>query len=261
MKHARACPRLLAVLLSMVALGASATVTTPGSSAASNATGTASVAAQNTRLKLPTALLLQEVPPWGSTANETILTKLGVAFVTATAKDLAAMSDATLAWYSVIIVASDQPQPFYDTLKGQMGRINQWVMTGARTLEFHVADHGWNNGRFTGVLPRNVASYNARDDLDVVVLPEWPLMRGVPTSINGSSASQNALMVQPPVKVILTDTVGNATLVDYCWKRGRVIATGLTLEYAWDHDWDAKPVLENMLTASTSAPGCHSDIR
>jgi hypothetical protein len=79
---------------------------------------------------------------------------------------------------------------------------------------------------------------------------------GVPSNINGSSASQNALMVQPPIKTILTDTVGNSTLVDYCWKQGRVIASGLTLEYAWDHGWDAKPLLENMLAASTSAPGC-----
>jgi hypothetical protein len=125
-------------------------------------------------------LLLQETQPWGSVANETILNNLGVAFATATADALAAMSDIGLDQYSVIIVASDQPQSFYDTLKEQMGRINHWVKTGPRTLEFHVADHGWNNGRFTGVLPKMVASFNARDDLDVAVRPKWPLMKGCP---------------------------------------------------------------------------------
>ena len=255
MKNARVRRSLSALILSTPVLAASAAVTTqrPPQADALRAAPVVSTAAQ---LTPPTVLLLQETQPWGSVANETILNNLGVAFATATADALAAMSDIGLDQYSVIIVASDQPQPFYDTLKAQMGRINHWVKTGPRTLEFHVADHGWNNGRFTGVLPKMVASFNARDDLDVAVRPKWSLMKGVPSTINGSAASQNALMVQPPIKTILTDTVGNSTLVDYCWKQGRVIASGLTLEYAWDHDWDAKPLLENMLAASTSAPGC-----
>lgn len=49
---------------------------------------------------------------------------------------------------------------------------------------------------------------------------------------------------------------GNPTLVDCCWKPGRAIATGLTLEIAHDLGWDAARVLQNLIAASTSAPGC-----
>ncbi|WP_374432082.1 hypothetical protein [Ideonella dechloratans] len=250
---------LSALILAMIGASALAATSTqrPVHADALRAQPVASSAAQ---LEAPTVMLLQDVAPWDSTANETILNNLGVAFAKVSSAELAAMSAEALDLYAVVIVSSDQPQAFYDVLKDQMGKLGKWVKTGARTLEFHAADNGWNGGTFSGTLPKGVTTYDAHDLTNMVVRPKWSLMKGVPTTLSGSWASHNGLNVEAPIKTIVTDMAGNPTLVDYCWKQGRVIASGMTLEIAHDLGWDAAKVLENLIAASTSAPGCqHKD--
>lgn len=257
MKNCRSRVAALAFLLGSASAMALSTTQRPADQmAAAVQPPLASTAAQ---LSPATVLLVQNAAPWDTTSNETILNRLGVPFASATAAELAALSADALAQYRVVIVSSDQPQAFYDVLAGQMDKLGKWVKAGPRTLEFHGADMGWNGGRFTGTLPKGVTTNSYMDYMEQVLRPKWSLMKGVPVTFTGSWASHNNLNFESPIKAIVADMTGGATLLDYCWKQGRVIATGLTLEVAWAQGWAAKPVLENLLSASTSAPGCQKE--
>src|SRR5690349_19115385 len=60
-----------------------------------------------------TTLLVEDAAPWGYRSNEKVLKSLGVAFDTVSSKRFKSVD---LDLYSAIIVASDQPQAFYDAL-------------------------------------------------------------------------------------------------------------------------------------------------
>lgn len=256
MTNRRFCFPALALLLASTHALALSTTQRPAEREAVQARPLASTAAL---VAMPTTLLVQDVAPWDTNANETILNRLGVPFAAATASELANLSQEALAQFTVIVVASDQPQDFYDLLAAQMDKLGKWVKAGPRTLEFHGADMGWSGGRFTGTLPKGVTSNARKDYMEQVLRPKWSLMKSVPTTFTGSWASHDTFNFESPIKAIVADTSGGATLLDYCWKPGRIIVTGLTLEVAWAQGWAAKPVLENLLAASTSAPGCQKE--
>jgi hypothetical protein len=211
----------------------------------------------HTNLQGATVLLLEDVEPWGSNANETILASLGVAYDVATSADMPTLK---VGKYSTIIVASDQPQPFYDALTAFLPKIDKWLLAGAHTFELHAADNGWEGGFLSVTLPKGVSINQAFDYTNYVVLPNSPLVAGAPATIAGSYASH--VNFNPgqlnSFNTVITDTTGAPVLLDYCInKKSRIIASGETLEIAYNDGWDATPVLVDMLTASTTTPGCH----
>jgi hypothetical protein len=201
-------------------------------------------------------LLLQDVAPWGFTSNEDILNGLGLAFNTLGS---AQMGRLVLSNYSVIIVASDQPQAFYDALKRLMPRVNTWLRTGRRTLQFHGADQGFENGLWSFRLPLGVTGNHAEyEESNNVIKPARPIAAGLPAVITGNSASHTSFNLGSVRRdnVIIEAPAGQPTLLSYCYGRGRVFASGQTVEFAYGVGWDFAPLLVNMTKLSTTRPGC-----
>lgn len=208
-----------------------------------------------------TTLLVQDVRPWDSAANEEILTNLGVTYDVVGSAGLA---DVPLARYSTLIISSDQPQAFYDALAAQTNAVSRWLKKGNKTLSFHGAPSGWQSGDWTFALPGGTTHQIAYDGTNMVSQANHPLVAGAPQMILGSSASHANFVPGPKLgsdAIVATDTTGAPTLLDYCVGTSRVMATGMTLEIAYAYNWDARPILVNMLTAGTQAPGCPQERR
>jgi hypothetical protein len=201
-----------------------------------------------------TVLLLQDVAPWGTDSNEQVLAGLGLAFDQAGSRRFALLD---LSKYTTIIVASDQTQAFYDAVGPQMPRVNRWLRTGERTLQFHGADRGAQTGQWSFELPRGVTGvHQDYRRLNDVVQPSSPLAAGLPLRMSGTDASHTTLRLgKVDASAVIIAWYGRPTLLDYCYGRGRVIASGQTVEVAYRF-FDFGQVLPNMIAASTTLPGC-----
>src|SRR6185503_17285148 len=103
-----------------------------------------------------------------------------------------------LSSYDAVIVASDQPTPTYIALANRASQLDDYV-TGGGTLEFHAAGWGFNSGEASIVtLPGGVHIQQYSDYTDTVVLPDHPLVAGVPPTIQGTTASHSHLTDLPP---------------------------------------------------------------
>jgi hypothetical protein len=161
--------------------------------------------------------------------------------------------------YSSIVVSSVQPQSFYDTLGTYMPAIKTWLKNHRHTLEFHGADFGGADGHWTFSLPGGVTSKHVLDYTNYVVNDESPLMVGVPSVLNGNYASHNNLKLGSVASsaIVVSDSANKPTLLDYCIaKKGRVVVTGITVEFSYNYSYDFAAVLPNMLSSTALTPGC-----
>lgn len=207
----------------------------------------------------PRVLLLQEVAPWGSTSNEQVLTAAGVSWQVLHPSQLRRRD---LASYAVIVVASDQPQSFYDALAPHIKPLTRWLREGRRTLQFHGAANGWHAGNWTFRLPGGqvYAGYGP-DVINIVPRRQGnhPLVTGLFNRLDESQINTVVLLSDPPLgagRVVMTNRDGQPTLIDYCLGPGRVIASGQQLEAGWAWGHELGRLLENMVWVSTSQPGC-----
>ena len=204
-------------------------------------------------------LLLQDVAPCGMTSNEEFLNNHEVAFDLLSS---AALATIDFAAYTNIVVASDQPQSFYDALSVYMPTIKTWVKQGRRTLEFHGADNGRQLGHWNFKLPNGVSgNMQVFDAVNLVVNPASPLVKDSPATINGQYASHDSLNLGPVSSsaVVVTDSSGAPTLIDYCYGKGRVVVTGMTWEFYFgksSDDSDPGRILRKTLKSTTGKPGC-----
>ncbi len=190
-------------------------------------------------------LLLKDVNPWASTANEDILKKLEVAYSVAGSANMASL---TLGIYQVIIVASDQPQAFYDAFQANFSKFEAYV-TGGGVLMFNGADKGWQNG-FWAQLPGGVTHEIKYDGANYVADPDHPAVEGVANHFIGNAASHDHFMtdtIPDNAKLITKDSSGAFTGIEYSLGSGRVIASGITLEASYAWGWEGGKILVNLI--------------
>ena len=131
-------------------------------------------------------LLVQDAAPWGTTANEQILSANGIPF---TVVGSAAFAATDLSTYRLVIVAGDQPTSFYAALSAQATRIEAYVVNGG-VLEFHAAGWGRNGGDASVVtLPAGLRINPRFANVNYVLDAGHPLVAGVPNPFHGSHAS------------------------------------------------------------------------
>lgn len=193
-------------------------------------------------------LLLQDAAPWGSTANEQVLTGNGIVFDLLSSSMLAATD---LSVYDLVIVPSDQPTSYYSTLAVRSAQLDDWVSSGG-VLEFHAAGWGWSDGNPSLVtLPggMQIHSYNAlRND---VLDPSHPLVAGVPASFYGNAASRAYLSGIPAgAAQVVADDLGRTNLVVYPFGRGTVVAGCQTYEWGYVRLLSEGIILANMIPYS-----------
>lgn len=123
--------------------------------------------------------LFKDADPWASAENEAILTFYGIPYAVFNSSH---MGRVDLSWYSKVIIASDQPQSFYDAMNTSIWWFEDYVEDGG-VLEIHAADNGWNYGSWVGLLPGRLQYIYYSSDLVDIVDPTHPVVR-TPNPIN-----------------------------------------------------------------------------
>ncbi len=197
------------------------------------------------RMAGATALLIQDLAPWGTAANEAVLADNGIAFDMIPSS---AIASTDLSAYALVIVPSDQPTSYYSRLGAQATQLNEYVSDGG-TLEFHAAAWGFAGGDASIVtLPEGMRINFYYSDRNDVLDPSHPLVAGVPDPFFGTSASHSYFSSVPAGAILVAaDDLGRPNLVIYDSGRGRVIAGGQTFEFGYANDQDAGLILRNMI--------------
>ncbi len=202
-----------------------------------------------------TVLLLKDVNPWSSTANEQILTANGISYVVMGSAGIPAVD---LNQYPVVIVAGDQPTSFYSVLDANEAKFNAYAMAGGM-LQFSIAGWGWNSGDPSSVmLPGGASIHPQYDGYNYLTMPGHPVVAGVSNPFYGSSASHAYLAGFPGgASVIATagsEPGGAPTLVEYSYGNGCVLALGQPLEYGYEYGQASGTILKNAILHSVYSP-------
>jgi M6 family metalloprotease-like protein/uncharacterized repeat protein (TIGR01451 family) len=187
-------------------------------------------------------LILQDTLPWGFDSIQQILSALGVPFDQV---DSSQIPTVDLTPYEMVIVPSVQGDSFYTTWNANIAKFETYVGAGGKLWQ--------STTNFPGSMePLTVGGVVSATDLDNfndVVAAGHPWVLGVPTPIEGTAASHDSFTNLFPGSqvVVQTQTTARPTLVEYGYGSGRVLITGMTLEFAGSWGWDAAPILENSL--------------
>ncbi|AIF68614.1 hypothetical protein PAP_00855 [Palaeococcus pacificus DY20341] len=176
-------------------------------------------------------LILKNVDAWSSTSNEEVLSELGVPYEVMTSSQFSSLSASDLiSTYDMILIASDQDQTFYDELEPQMAKIEEFIKAG-KVLQVHAANWGWHGGRWKTALPGGVEIVRSYSAYDYIVKNA--------TWLYSTYASHGYLINVPSGAEVITvqgDSVtpdyNKPSTIAYAFGKGRVLATGLTIEYS-----------------------------
>jgi subtilisin family serine protease len=152
--------------------------------------------------------------------------------------------------YDVVVLANDQPPAFYAAYGEHLHALEAFVTAGGY-LWVGAASYGWNGGGFDGLpLPGGVTVLEqVFEEVNLVVLPDHPAMLGVPARFTGSAVSHSAFEDLLPGTAVIA--VGEwaelPTMVEYPLGAGTVLATGQTLDYAFDAGEDGSTILTNLV--------------
>jgi hypothetical protein len=190
--------------------------------------------------------VLMDALPWESTALLDVLEAHGL---TPDVADSSVMGELDLDPYDVLVLANDQPPAFYEAYREHAAWFERFVTDGG-LLWVGAATFGSNGGSFDGAaLPGGVTVLEPHyEEYNDVADREHPLMVGVPETFAGSVASHSAFEDLPPGTGVIA--VGQEsrlpTMVEYDLGAGRVLASGQTLEWAFDHGEDGAQILVNL---------------
>jgi subtilisin family serine protease len=194
----------------------------------------------------PTVLLLQDVPPWSTAANEAIMSSIGIEFDRVNSTTLAAID---LSRYRLVIVASDQTTGFYQRVAARRQQIEDYV-SGGGVLEFHAAGGGWSGGDSSLVtLPGGMGIAGSYDDWNEILLPGHPLLAGLSDAIYGGFFTSHAFFTDVPDEAIRIATTpsGQPNLVEYRFGGGWVVAGGQTFEWGLQRGYDTGTILAHLI--------------
>ena len=190
-------------------------------------------------------LLFEDALPWDVDSLHQVLEANGIIFDVAGSDEFESID---LAAYQAVIVANDQPQDFYDAYNANVSRLEEYASTGG-FVWVEAASLGFNGGAFgDGVLPGGGTIVEEVFEFENDVAdPAHPTMVDVPNPFTGDAASHSAFEDLPADAHVITTGAdsGLPTMVEFPVGAGRVLATGQTLEYAFEFGEDGGIVLEN----------------
>lgn len=188
-------------------------------------------------------LLVQDRLPWNDDSNAVILDalredgKINDWDKTTTA----AFSSMDLGKYDLIIIANDQATSFYNSLDSINDAVADFAEAGGAVI-YGACDRGWADGNLSLDLPLGLEKTDYYANRNYIANPVHPIITG--ESTNGAAIT-NALLygnycshsgfskdsLPENAVIILQDSTGTPTLVEYPLGAGRIIASGLTWEY------------------------------
>ena len=192
-------------------------------------------------------LLIQDRLPWSTNSNAELLNELtkdqqiaGWEIVTSAEAASVDFDD-----YDIIYIANDQTTETYNRLGALNGKLTQYIEDGG-VLIYGACDQGWGSGKITYELPGGVSistsfsRYNyIADDAHDIVTGELTGGGGLTNGLLYSTDTSHTIFENLPKgsNVILQDANGNPTLMEYSFGKGFVIASGLTWEYTYKHEF------------------------
>jgi len=191
-------------------------------------------------IESPKVLLIQDVLPWDSNANEEVLKGLTEYDKVTTSGFL----DVNLEEYGVVVFANDQPFSSYNNYTEFKEYLELFASIGG-VIVFGACDAGWADGELVEDLPGNVKKTNHYEYYNYVADSTHPIVTGELTdnvvlltedlqSSYCSHISFDESSLPAGAKVILRESGSNKpTLIEYPLGKGRVIASGLT----WEHNY------------------------
>jgi hypothetical protein len=205
-------------------------------------------------------LLIEDLLPWGSTANEDLLSSSSIPFKKIQMGELASEN---LRDYKKVVIAGDQDSAFYSTYATNRSVFDSFVTNGGQ-LEWHLAGFGWNGGDSGQVvLPGGLGSNGFAHYLgnNYVTSPSHPLALGLSSPFSGTYASHGYFGNQqsmPGLEAITTQgpTEGDwPTLISYPYGKGCVVASTQPLEYGFQRGQATGTILSNMIPFSCAESG------
>lgn len=207
------------------------------------------VSAENNKVEAKSKkyLLIQDNAPWSSSANTTVLNAIGAEYDVVTTSGFL---EVELEQYAVVIFANDQEFSTYNNYLSFKEYMELYAELGG-VIVFGAADGGWADGEMTGNLPGDVekkseyVNYNYVADMEHPIITaalsdgDGAAVEGRDTSMwystycSHSDFTESTLPVGTNV-LVRSVTTDRPTLVEYPLGKGRVIASGLTLEYSYD---------------------------
>ena len=186
-------------------------------------------------------LLIEDIYPWNSNANSSVLNNLGVAFKKVKTADFLLQD---LGNYSVIVFANDQQFSAYNNYSTFKENIERFAELGG-VVVFGACDGGWANATLSAELPGGVTKYRDYDYYNYITDNDHPIITAELSDGNKltddllysnycSHISFNEDTLPNGSNVILRGSKNNApTLVEYPYGKGHIIASGLT----WEHNY------------------------
>jgi len=204
--------------------------------------------------------IFQDAYPWDYNSTDIILDMYGIPYDIYNSSDFGAVD---LSPYQKVIISSDQPQLFYNSLEGNVSWFESYASDGG-ILEIHGADHGWNSGNWDDMsMPGGLNKTSAYlDNLDINILQHPTVLNPHPindTAIDNWDASTHGYFDVYPSdsREILQDTsTSDPVLLEFEYENGFIIATMQTLEFAylWDSPYSPGSVMyENILLYDPSS--------
>ena len=188
-------------------------------------------------------LLIQDTLPWSTNSNVTLLNYLTNAgqlggWEIATTQEAASLDFSD---YDLIYIANDQTTATYDRLALLNEKLTQFAQDGG-VLIYGACDYGWTAGDLSYTLPGGVSLNKFFSHRNYIADASHDIITGVLTggiritdSILYSTFSSHAGFSGLPegANIILRDSRGEPTLVEYPLGEGYVIASSLTWEYTY----------------------------
>ena len=195
-------------------------------------------------------LIIQNQSPWGETSDTTVLDGLGMSYSVVSTATVDTMSDAALAAYPVILMASQQTVDYYNWLNTNMTRFQTYVQNGGHWVVF--AARYFPGDCASLVLPGGLSYYcpfGAENNYigaasDPIV--SQVLSQNVPLTnadLYGSYCSHgyfNDASVPAGATVVFRESdsgSGHPTTVRYSFGSGQILASCLTWEVAYYYGW------------------------
>jgi len=184
------------------------------------------------------ALLIEDILPWDYNSNSQTLTDIGIPFVKINSNDIAT-TDFTP--YQFVVFASVQNQPFYDNIKTNFSKIDNYVQGGG-ILIAHSALWGWpGNGLWYApdLLPGGVDRVQEYSNSVHVTDPSSPIISGPYGTLSAADFQAwdysthgyfTDLVAGTHIIIDLND-LNKPCYIEYDWGNGLVRATMMTVEW------------------------------
>ncbi|MFX1500296.1 MAG: carboxypeptidase regulatory-like domain-containing protein [Promethearchaeota archaeon] len=196
----------------------------------------------------PVAIFRDSIP-WGYNVTEPILIKYGISYSIYNSTQFGAID---LSSYQKVIIASMQPQTFYDRLVGNVTWFENYASNGG-ILEVHACDSNVGSHWYGLLLmPGGLNKSQVYINNVSINLPMHPLLNSPylveDDELDDWSASTHGIFTNVPPeakKILVNGTTSDAVLIEFPFGSGHILATMQTIEWNDGHNYTR--LLENMI--------------